>query len=139
MLVMATRSRFVHGSLAVVVLSLVLGAGSLGGPHPAEAASANLPAWTGGIDLYRRGVFTTQKSWLWCTAAGVQIMRNIADRKADHSTAGQRRYFGWMRDRNRYDLPLSRASTRLGRRPPPLALRMPMPRVPRSGTSRLYG
>ena len=104
---MATRARFVHASLAVVVLCLVLCAGSLVGPRTAEAASANLPAWTGGVDLYRRGVFTTQKSWLWCTAAGVQIMRNIADRKADHSTAGQRRYFNWMRDRNRYDLPLS--------------------------------
>jgi hypothetical protein len=107
MLLMATHLRFVHGSLAVIVLCLVLGAGSLGGPRPAEAASANLPAWTGGIDLYRSGIFTTQKSWLWCTAAGVQIMRNIADRKTDHSTAGQRRYFDWMRDRNRYDLPLS--------------------------------
>lgn len=69
--------------------------------------SALLPAWDGGIDLYRDGVFTTQKTWLWCTAAGVQIVRNIVERDNDHSTSGQRRYFDWMRKRNRYDLPES--------------------------------
>ncbi|HEV8281167.1 MAG TPA: hypothetical protein VGQ02_04875, partial [Candidatus Limnocylindrales bacterium] len=51
--------------------------------------------------------FTTQKSWLWCTAAGVQIVRNIVDRDNDHSSSAQRRYFEWMRRHNRYDLPLS--------------------------------
>lgn len=69
--------------------------------------NALLPAWDGGIDLYREGVFTTQKSWLWCTAAGVQIVRNIVERDEDHSASGQRRYFDWMRQRNRYDLPES--------------------------------
>ena len=44
---------------------------------------------------------------MWCTAAGVQIVRNIVDRKTDHSTANQRRYFNWMRGHNRYDLPVS--------------------------------
>ena len=29
---------------------------------PARAASAALPRWTGGVDLYRAGVFTTQKT-----------------------------------------------------------------------------
>jgi len=94
-------------ALVVAIVVLGLGAAWLGGPRPAEAASAGLPAWTGGVNLYRTGTFTTQKSWLWCTAAGVQIVRNIVDRKTDHSTSGQRRYFTWMRDRNRYDLPLS--------------------------------
>ena len=72
-----------------------------------RATAAGLPAWTGGVSLYRTGSFTTQRSWLWCTAAGVQIVRNIVDRGSDHTTAGQRRYFDWMRGRNRYDLPLS--------------------------------
>lgn len=71
------------------------------------AANTILPAWDGGIDLYRRGVFTTQKSWLWCTAADVQIVRNVVDHEQDHTTSGQRRYFTWMRARNRYTLPLS--------------------------------
>ena len=77
------------------------------GPRPRRwpPPAALLPAWDGSIDLYRDGVFTTQKSWLWCTAAGVQIVRNIVERDNDHSTSGQRRYFDWMRKRNRYDLP----------------------------------
>jgi hypothetical protein len=77
------------------------------GTAVATAPAALLPAWDGSIDLYRDGVFTTQKSWLWCTAAGIQIVRNIVERDNDHSTSGQRRYFDWMRKRNRYDLPES--------------------------------
>ncbi len=73
----------------------------------APAASAAPAAWDGSIDLYRDGVFTTQKTWQWCTAAGVQIIRNIVDRDADHSRRAQERYFDWMRQRNRYDLPVS--------------------------------
>lgn len=91
----------------VLVLGLLVG--SAAGPREVAAAgtAAALPAWRGGVDLYREGSFTTQRSWLWCTAAGVQIMRNIVERKADHSTSGQRTYFEWMRKRNRYDLPIS--------------------------------
>ena len=91
--------------LVVVLVVLGLGGAWLEAPRPAEAA--NLPGWTGGVNLYRNGTFTTQKSWLWCTAADVQIVRNIVDHKTDHTAAGQRRYFDWMRKRNRYDLPLS--------------------------------
>ena len=54
-----------------------------------------------------RGTFTTQKSWLWCTAADVQIIRNIVEGASDHTTSGQRRYFDWMRDHNKYSLPES--------------------------------
>jgi hypothetical protein len=73
----------------------------------ASGALAARSGWDGSLDLYRSGTFTTQKSWLWCTAAGVQIVRNIVERDNDHSTSGQRRYFEWMRRHNRYDLPLS--------------------------------
>lgn len=72
-------------------------------PSPAQA----LPAWDGSVDLYREGTFTTQQSWLWCTAAGVQIARNIVHDEIDHARSGQARYFDWMRARNRYDLPVS--------------------------------
>ncbi len=88
----------------VVVLGFVVGAGA---PQPTAAAGAALPAWNGGVDLYRAGTFTTQKSWLWCTAAGVQIVDNIVERRKDHSASGQRRYFDWMRKHNRYALPVS--------------------------------
>lgn len=73
-------------------------------PRPADAA---LSRWEGEVDLYRDGAFTTQHSWLWCTAAGVQIMRNLVEGGDDHGRAGQQRYFDWMRERNRYDLPES--------------------------------
>ena len=72
-----------------------------------DADVAALSRWTGGIDLYRSGVFTTQKTWLWCTAADVQIIRNIADRATDHSKSGQQRYFDYMRAHNRYSIPVS--------------------------------
>lgn len=94
------RLRPVLGLVATLLISSAWAA------TPAPAAAA-LPAWNGGINLYRTGVFTTQKSWLWCTAAGVQIMRNIKYHREDHSRANQSRYFSYMRARNRYSLPLS--------------------------------
>ena len=45
------------------------------------AALADFPD---GIDLNRSGVFTTQRTWRWCTAADVQIIRNIVDHHSDH-------------------------------------------------------
>jgi hypothetical protein len=71
----------------------------------ATAATAVLPAWDGGVDLYRTGVFTAQKTWRWCTAADVQIMRNIVLRRQDHTRASQQRYYDYMRARNRYAIP----------------------------------
>lgn len=73
----------------------------------AVPAAAALAPWDGGVNLYRKGVFTTQQSWLWCTAAGIQIVRNIVRGQEDHSASAQRKYFTWMRQRNRYTLPLS--------------------------------
>jgi hypothetical protein len=96
------RRRSVVGLIVAASLTIV----SLGLSRSAMAADG-LPAWRGGIDLYRDGVFTVQRSWLWCTAAGVQITRNIVAAESDHTTSGQRRYFAWMREHNRYHLPLS--------------------------------
>ncbi len=103
------RRRLVLGLVAAISISL--GSMSVATAEPARASvlatTAALPAWDGSVDLYRAGTFTTQRSWLWCTAAGVQIVRNIVERRTDHTTSGQRRYFDWMRTRNRYDLPES--------------------------------
>jgi hypothetical protein len=75
---------------------------------PSTTRAVDAPAaWDGSVNLYRDGAFATQATWLWCTAAGVQIVRNIVRDEADHSRAAQRRYFDWMRGRNRYDLPES--------------------------------
>jgi hypothetical protein len=110
---MTARTR-VSGSPGVILAVTLAFIGLIGSPiaglttpTPVAAAESALPRWTGGVDLYRAGTFTTQRSWLWCTAAGVQIARNIVDHERDHSTTSQRRYFEWMRQHNRYDLPLS--------------------------------
>lgn len=89
-----------------LVIAIVLAAAGLVAAPPAPATAA-LPAWDGSIDLYRTGTFTTQKTWRWCTAADVQIMRNIVHRETDHSRAGQERYWRYMRNHNRYDIPAS--------------------------------
>lgn len=103
---MAGRSRSPLLARLALVAALVGTAvgGTVSGPPVAAAA---LPRWTGGLDLYRAGVFTTQKTWLWCTAADVQIMRNIVFGASDHTRASQQRYFDYMRAHDRYDIPVS--------------------------------
>ena len=98
-----SRRRSAFAIPLVLALACALGAVFVPPPSPVAALSA----WTGGVSLYRSGVFTTQRTWLWCTAADVQIARNIVFRTKDHTTANQRRYFEWMRAHNRYSLPLS--------------------------------
>ena len=102
---MADPQRRLRSALGLIVAASLTIA-SLGLPKPSAAADG-LPAWHGGIDLYRDGTYTVQKSWLWCTAAGVQIVRNIVEHESDHTSSAKRRYFAWMRLHNRYHLPLS--------------------------------
>ena len=95
-------------SIVRLLLAAALGAVLVGGSASLPSATASaLSSWTGGIDLYRSGVFTTQKTWLWCTAADVQIIRNIARHATDHSRTNQQRYFSYMRAHNRYAIPVS--------------------------------
>jgi hypothetical protein len=95
-------------SIVRLVLAAALGAVLVVGSATLPGATANaLSRWTGGIDLYRSGVFTTQKTWLWCTAADVQIIRNIVDHTTDHSRTNQSRYFMYMRAHDRYSIPVS--------------------------------
>jgi len=91
-------------SLVVIVAAAVLALGGVAAAPPSPVAAA-LPTWHGGVDLYRSGVFTTQKTWRWCTAADVQVMRNIVRHQADHTRAGQQRYWTYMRAHNRYAIP----------------------------------
>ncbi len=74
---------------------------------PAAPTAAALSRWTGGIDLYRSGVFTTQQTWLWCTAADIQIIRNIVDHRSDHTRTSQAAYFDYMRAHDTYRIPIS--------------------------------
>ncbi len=96
---------------ALVVIAILTAANPVpaaAGPMPARAAPelvTDLPAWDGSVDLYRSGMFTTQKTWRWCTAADVQMMRNIVRNRRDHTYARQQRYWRYMRNHNRYDIP----------------------------------
>ena len=103
------RPNRLPGPLLALIVALSLGASWMAalGASPVAAADPTLPAWDGGVNLYRDGTFTTQKSWLWCTAADLQIIRNIVEGDNDHTRSGQRRYFDWMRDHNKYVLPES--------------------------------
>jgi hypothetical protein len=95
-------------SIARLVLAASLATALLGGTASSPDATASaLSRWTGGIDLYRSGVYTVQKTWLWCTAADVQMIRNIVDHQADHSKSSQQRYFDYMRAHDRYAIPIS--------------------------------
>ncbi len=99
---MTVQSRLAR-TIAALAAAAILALGGVA-VAPSSAAAA-LPAWTGGMDLYRSGTFTTQKTWRWCTAADVQIMRNIVRHQADHTRAGQQRYYTYMRAHNRYAIP----------------------------------
>ena len=91
--------------LAAIVVALAVGAG-LPAPVNAETAPlASIPAWDGGVNLYRNGAFATQGTWQWCTAAGVQIVRNIVHGESDQARARQDRYYRYMRAHNRYPIP----------------------------------
>jgi hypothetical protein len=111
---MARRS----GLIARLTLATILtGAGALPAPPATSLAQAGgadtvtpelaLRPWTGAVNLYRPGVSSTQRTWRWCTAAGVQIMRNIVRHESDHSRASQGRYFSMMRAHDRYPIPLA--------------------------------
>ena len=76
---MAGRARPARLALLALVAVLLASAGALARPQSAAA----LPAWTGGMDLYRSGSFTTQQTWRWCTAADVQLVRNLVRHESD--------------------------------------------------------
>jgi hypothetical protein len=81
------------------------GVGSAAGIPARSSAPISAVATPFTYDLYRPGVFTTQATWWYCTAASVQIMRNIDRGTADHSAAAQTRYFTFMRSRNLHRMP----------------------------------
>ncbi len=81
-------------------------------PGPAAAASPAGAQET--FDVYRPGVYSEQATWTWCTAASVQIARNIVFDRNDHASAQQARYFAYMRASNRFQRTLHRGVDPLG-------------------------
>jgi hypothetical protein len=62
-----------------------------------SGAVRTLKAWANKMNLYRKGVFSTQLRWDWCVAASTQIMFNIIKNQSDHSKAGQKKYYQYAR------------------------------------------
>lgn len=67
-----------------------------------SGALRSLPGWTGREDLFRRGEFSTQRTWTWCVAASVQIMLNEIRGRQDRSYANQRIYERYARLHDRH-------------------------------------
>ena len=75
---------------------------------PGVASGASPQGGSETFDVYRPGVYSEQATWAWCTAASVQIIRNIMFDGTDHSSAQQRQFFDYMRASNRYQQPSHR-------------------------------
>jgi hypothetical protein len=95
----ADRPRFRHGPglLRFGILAVVLAASALA---PQHVAAVPPQAVGETFDVYRPGVYSIQATWTWCTAASVQIMRNILLDETSHSAAEQGKFFDFMRARN---------------------------------------
>ena len=68
---------------------------------PVAVAGTSPQAGPETFDVYRPGVYSEQATWTWCTAASVQIMRNILFAETDHSSAHQQQFFDYGPQRNR--------------------------------------
>ena len=87
------------------IVALVLAMSALA---PGMAAAATPPRSPVAFDVYRPGVYSMQATWTWCTAASVQIIRNVLLDETDHSSAQQRVFFDYMQASNRYRQPSHR-------------------------------
>lgn len=106
MLASARRRASAWFAITALIAGVFVAAAALGMAAPSTASASNSTSWSGGVDLYRPGVYTVQQTWIWCTAADVQIIRNITAVEADHSKSAQRAYFDYMRAHNRYAIPV---------------------------------
>lgn len=88
------RARRLGPAGALVLALFALAAGPAAGASPQGGVET--------FDVYRPGVYSMQATWTWCTAASVQIMRNIVSDGADHRSASQAQFFAFMRASNRY-------------------------------------
>jgi hypothetical protein len=68
-----------------------------------SSAIRTVATWTGSYNLYRSSAFSTQRTWVWCIPASIQMMRNIITGGADHSSSNQSRYYSYARAHDRFD------------------------------------
>jgi hypothetical protein len=97
--------------------------GSRSLPPPFSGALEVATAWPGSFDLYREGVFATQQTRNWCTAACIQMMLNITLDQRDHSKPNQQRYIRYHDvARGTFDDAIRKAVGRLRRTGRPVGL-----------------
>jgi hypothetical protein len=58
--------------------------------------------WDGSENLYRTGVFSTQRTMSWCVGASIQMMLNIVRGTSDQTKANQQAYFDYARHNDAY-------------------------------------
>ena len=100
---MATQHRRARPVVALLI-AFGISIGWTAAPAPVEAA---LPTWTGSINLYRTAGLHDPEELAVVHRGRRPDHAQHGQGPDDHSTASQRRYFAWMRQQNRYDLPVS--------------------------------
>lgn len=78
-----------------------------GGSSVATITITILEPWTGGIQLYRAGIYSKQATMRLCVAASTQMIRNIVYEQQDHSLKYQSAYNAYGRAHNGYRTPAS--------------------------------
>lgn len=68
-----------------------------------SSAIRTLRTWAGGYDIYRSSAFSTQKTYTWCIAASVQMMRNLIKGESDHGSTNQARHYDYARAHDRFE------------------------------------
>lgn len=74
-------------------------------PAGVRTAPAQPTAIPFSMDLYRRGSYAMQATWWWCTAATIEMLRNLSLHQADHSAVDQARYFDYSHAHDAYVMP----------------------------------
>jgi hypothetical protein len=95
-----------------MLAGLVFALASIVATAPAAASSTAIgvpmpfprtpTTWTGAVELYRASAFTTQPDFNTCVPTAVQIMLNLANGTASHSTSQIMSWYAWGRAHNAY-------------------------------------
>jgi hypothetical protein len=64
---------------------------------PDSISVADLPPWTGKVNLYRSGVYSQQRTFSWCVGASVQMMLNITLGSHVHTFQAQSKIMRYAR------------------------------------------
>jgi PKD repeat protein len=98
----STARQPVHTYATAGRFTVTLTAANAHGSSVATRTVFVIPAWTGKLNLYRSGVFSTQATYTWCVPTSSQIMVNIIKRRSVHSSTEQGSWYRLGRRLNRY-------------------------------------